>query len=246
MKVRISVSFVNSLVLTKPIGSGGKANMHIDTTSPALEAWITDGVGWIRIARPDRLNALDKATRAALTRIIIDMELNETVRVIAVTGAGERAFSAGIDLKESSDTCVGKFAHPMREAERNYLEVLLEVEKPTLAAINGIAAGGGFELALACDLRIAAEGAKMGLPEATIGMGANFAAVVLPQVIPRAAAMDMLYTGRFIEAEEALRHGFLNRVVTQAKLMEEATAYAVKISQNAPLSLRRIKELAVR
>jgi enoyl-CoA hydratase/carnithine racemase len=122
----------------------------------------------------------------------------------------------------------------------------LETYKPVLAAVNGYALAGGCELALACDIRIASENAVFGLTEATRGMGANFASIMLQYVVPRGIAMQMLFTGEHITAQDALRYGLVNDVVPRSELMPRVTALAEKIAKNAPLSLRRMKELAVK
>ena len=124
--------------------------------------------------------------------------------------------------------------------------ILLETYKPVIAAVNGYALAGGCELALACDIRIASENAVFGLTEATRGMGANFASVMLQYVVPRGIAMQMLFTGEHITAQDALRYGLVNQVLPPSELMPTATALAEKIAKNAPISLRRMKELAVK
>ena len=135
---------------------------------------------------------------------------------------------------------------PMRGAARNVHELILELRKPTIAAINGYAIGGGFEIALACDLRIAADHVYFALPEARVGMGANFASVLLPRLLPRAIAMELLFTGRRFDVDEAQRAGLLNRVVPGAALDDTVRELAQTIAANAPLTIRRIKETATR
>ena len=132
---------------------------------------------------------------------------------------------------------------PMRGVQRNVYEALLELPKPTVAVLNGAAVAGGFELALACDLRVAAEHAVLGMPEAKIGMGANFATVLLPRMVPRAVAFELLYTGRYIDAARALDLGLVNQVVPADRLAADAEAYVREIAGNAPLTLRRYKEM---
>jgi enoyl-CoA hydratase len=131
----------------------------------------------------------------------------------------------------------------MKRPERNVFEVLLELDKPTIAAINGHAVAGGLELALACDLRIASTEAKIGMPEAKRGMGALFASVVLPRLVPPPIALELLLTGDYISAQEAERWGLVNHVVAPEQVMTAAMALAHKIAANAPLSVRKMKAI---
>jgi enoyl-CoA hydratase len=165
---------------------------------------------------------------------------------VVLTGRGDRSFCAGKDLQQlDTQTGAGKRIDlPMRGTERNLYETALETFKPVVAALNGPAIGGGCELALACGLRLAAEHAYFRLPEALRGMGANFASVVLPQLLPRAIAMELLYTGRPFAAEEALRWGLVNAIHTADELLEKSFEMAHAIAANAPLTLRRYAEMS--
>src|SRR5699024_7327682 len=129
---------------------------------------------------------------------------------------------------------------------RNVYETMFETYKPTIAAINGAAVGGGAELALACDLRIASEHAYLGFPEAKIGMGANFSSAYLPRLIPRAIALEKLYTSDSITSSEALKWGLFNKVVKEEDLISTVNKMVRKIVGNAPLTLRRYKHVAVK
>jgi enoyl-CoA hydratase len=209
-----------------------------------VEVRVEGHVAWVTINRPDRMNALSKATFAELAEASLKLDDDPQVRVIVYTGAGERAFSAGVDLKELD--AAGRMTHPMGGRERNLNEVILEMSKPTIAAINGVAAGGGCELALACDIRIAAQGARMGLPEAKVGMGANFGSVVLPLLVPRGIAMELLYTGQLVDMEMAQRIGLVNHVVPLTELIERTRTLANQIADNAPLTLQRMKAVALK
>lgn len=202
-------------------------------------------VARVTINRPARMNALAKSTLRRLMEALDQLEVDPQVRVIVLRGAGDRAFSAGVDLHElaaGSD----HIRHPMGGLSRNLHEMVLEMTKPTIAAINGAAVGAGCELALACDIRIAAQGARMGLPEAQRGLGANFGSVLLPQLISRSYAMELLYTGRLIDMEEAVKIGLVNRAVASDRLDAEVDALAARIAANAPLSVRRMKAVAGR
>jgi len=201
-------------------------------------------IGLITIHRAERMNALAKSTFSELVDASLLLEADPDVRVIIFTGTGERAFSAGVDLKELNDN--EKMVHPMGGPSRNLNEIVLEMTKPTIAAINGVAAGGGCELALACDIRIASSNARIGLPEAKVGMGANFGSAVLPRLIPRGAALEMLFTGDLISAQDACKLGLINHVVGPSELLEHAHTLATRIADNAPLSIQRMKAVATK
>ncbi|CAN7252522.1 enoyl-CoA hydratase/isomerase family protein [Variovorax paradoxus] len=203
---------------------------------------ITDLVGWVTINRPGRMNALAKSTFSRLVEASLELDARDDVRVVVYSGEGSRAFSAGVDLKELD--AAGSMLHPMGGPSRNLNEVVLEMSKPTIAAINGVAAGGGCELALACDIRIGARGARIGLPEAKVGMGANFGSVVLPQLVPKAIAMELLFTGNLIGMETAERIGLVNHVVDPDDLRSFVSKFAAQIARNAPLSVQRMKAMA--
>lgn len=205
--------------------------------------WARRGaVAHILIDRPQVANALAPATMAALADAFVQAERDREVRVIVVRGAGERAFCAGVELGASE----GGFVHPMKRTTRNLHELILETEKPTIAAVNGAAVGAGCEIALACDLRVAVTGARFGQTEAKVGMGGNFAAVLLPQLLPRALAMELLYTGRLFSAQEALAWGLLNRVVEAGELDAAVQAMAEQIAANAPLTVQKMKATLIR
>lgn len=199
-------------------------------------------VAWVTIDRPDRMNALARSTLAQLLEACVMLDQDANVRVIVFTGAGTRAFSAGVDLKEVDQNRT--MVDPMGGTTRNLNEVVMELSKPTIAAVNGIAAGGGCELALACDIRIGADTARIGLPEARVGMGANFGSVLLPQIVPRGLALELLFTGDLLDMTSAHRLGIVNRVVPSADLLDEVAILANKIADNAPLTVQRMKAVA--
>ncbi|OZI31164.1 enoyl-CoA hydratase [Bordetella genomosp. 10] len=207
---------------------------------------VREHVAWITINRPERANALARATITHLIDAFLAADRDPDVRVVALTGAGERHFCAGMDLRDVVEGGNEAYPHPMKDANRNVHEVLLEIGKPTVAVINGTAVGGGCELALACDLRVAVTDVKLGQPEAKVGMGANFAATLLPMLLPRSIALELLYTGRMMQAEEAARYGLLNRVIPRKSFDSVVRALLGEITMNAPLSLRKIKETSLR
>lgn len=209
---------------------------------------VRDHVAYVTINRPERRNALSIGVMSELGRLFCQVGEDSDVWAVLLTGTGDKAFCAGADLKELDELAKeGKrFPVPMTGPERNLFEIVLETYKPVIAAINGPVLAGGCELVLACDLRIAADHAVIGMPEAKRGMGANFATVLLPRLLPRAVALEMLYTGEPMSAETALRWGLYNRVVPGADLREESERLVRSIAANAPLTLRRYKEMATK
>ena len=197
----------------------------------------------LTLNRPERRNALSRELGIAISRAVIAADADPNVYMIAITGTGTQAFCAGADLKAAreQDESTGDYRGPLHEPERVMTEVILGSRKPTMAIVNGPAMAGGCELALACDLRVAADHAFFGLPEAKRGMGAHYASVILPQIMPPAIALEWLYTGRKIELAEAERWGLVNRIAPSEKLMEVAFALAEDITSSAPLSLQRMK-----
>ena len=215
----------------------------MDDEEKVLSVTIENHICLLTLDRPQRRNALSEQLQSALREAILDADINPDVSLLAITGAGD-AFCAGADMKEmrGRDTGVGHaYRGPLRRQERTIMEVLLDARKPSLAIVNGPAMAGGCELALACDLRVAAEDTIFGLPEARRGMGAHFASVALPQLVPPAIAMEWLYTGRSVSAREAERWGLVNRLLPKEKLMEGAMEFANEVVASAPLSLQRMK-----
>ena len=168
----------------------------------------------LTLDRPERRNALSTALQADLIEELLTPPRRAGVRAVVLAGNGP-AFCAGFDLKEirEGDQRGERFRPPMSRPGRNLFEVVTETPVPVIAALAGAAVAGGFELALACDLRVAAPGISLGLPEATIGMGANFGSVVLPKRIPMGIALELLFTGEYVTSEDAERWGLVNRLV---------------------------------
>jgi enoyl-CoA hydratase len=222
----------------------------MDRVDPADDVFTEmDGnISWIRINRPQRRNALALDTMAKLADAFVAASENPDVWVIALTGMGDQAFCAGADLKEADALArEGRsYPHPMTGSRRNIFELILETPKPTIAVINGVALGAGLELALACDLRIAVETAELGLPEARRGMGANFGSVILPRLIPRALAFAMLYSGESMTADRAESIGLINHALPASAFHDAARGYVAQIVANAPLTLQRYKQMAVK
>ena len=209
-----------------------------------LECVIYDkqqGVAVIQLNRPQVLNAMNKRLWLDMQAALSDAREDDRIKVVVITGQG-RAFSTGADLKESKTRSI--------EAYRDYLVSLQEVsrmiirfEKPTIAAINGFAIGSGYELALACDIRIAAEEAKIGSPEAKVTSSVTGGAFRLVQdLIGPGKARELLFTGAYIDGLEAQRIGLVNRAVPADKLMETVMEMAATIAANSAFSLKMIKK----
>lgn len=211
-----------------------------------LKLDVAGGVAWLEINRPERMNALEPDGFLALAALAEDVEAREDVRVIVFSGAGGRAFSAGVDVKAVIAKGDARFPAPMKGDARNPFERILEINKPTIACLEGVCMGGGADLAMACDLRLASETLRFASSEAKVGMGAHFASVILPRLIPRALALELLYTGRTMTPEEGLTHGFLNGVHPSNEIRTAVRALAETIAANAPLTVRRCKEASTK
>jgi enoyl-CoA hydratase/carnithine racemase len=193
-------------------------------------------VAWLTINRPEARNALSAAVRSGLFAGLRRFNADESARVLVLTGAGDRAFCAGGDLKEMAQD--GLQVPPpdfVPQPGRN-----IEVAKPVIAAVNGVAYAGGFLLAQSCDLCIAADTARFAITEVKVGRGAPWAAP-LPWLIPPRIAMQLLLTGDPISAERACQVGLVNEVVPAAELRDRAQAVAERIAANAPLSVLAAK-----
>jgi enoyl-CoA hydratase len=209
---------------------------------------VRERVAYVTLNRPERRNAMSYAVMERLVELFGQCDADPEVWAVVLTGTGDRAFCAGADLKELDELAkAGKPIYvPMTGPRRNVHEAVLETYKPTIAVLNGHALAGGFELAIACDIRIAADHITLGVPEAKRGMGANFASVVLPRLIPRAVAMEMLYTGDPISPARALELGLVNQVVPYDELEKATERFVRSVVANAPLTLRRYKEMAAK
>ncbi len=204
-----------------------------------------DGVATITLDRPDVLNAMNNPMRAQLLEIFARLRTDPTVKAVVVAGAGERAFCAGADIRE--------FLEPptpthFREA-RKLLDFRADMERcpqAIIAAIRGFALGGGLEFALACDIRIAAEDAQLGLTEINLAIIPGGGGTQrLPRLVGRGKALEMILTGMRVSAAEALRIGLVERVVPVADLMSAAQTLARQIADKAPIALRYAKESVV-
>jgi E-phenylitaconyl-CoA hydratase len=200
-----------------------------------------EGVATITINRPDVLNALDPATYTEITEAFSQIDDDPDILVGIVTGAGEKAFTAGADLKvmHTGAADLGEWT-PWRPDRWDFGAT---PAKPLIAAINGYALAGGLELALVCDIRIAAPNAVFGTPEVKWNLLHGFGAYQLPRIISLSHAMEMLLTGEFIDAVTAERIGLVSRVVPASDLQAEAQRIARVIASNGPMAVRMTKEL---
>ena len=196
----------------------------------------------LTVDRPKALNALTQATLAEITQAVRDLDRDPGVGVVIVTGAGEKAFVAGADIKEMSGFGPAQAEDHARKGQA--MGAALEgLTKPTIAAINGYALGGGLELALACDMRIASENAQMGLPEVSLGTIPGFGGTQrLARAVGAARAKELILTGRRVTAAEAERIGLVNKVMPQAELLSAAKQIAHDILANGPVAVRYAKE----
>jgi enoyl-CoA hydratase len=191
----------------------------------------------VTLDRPQSLNALNAATLAELDEAFQELAADDGIRAVLLTGAGERAFAAGADIRELAELT----AEEGRAFSLRGQSVLRSIEtlgKPVIACIRGFALGGGCELAMACTLRIAAEDARLGQPEVKLGIIAGYGGTQrLPRLVGRGAALKLLLSGAIIDAGEALRIGLVDEVVPAGELMSRAEALAAEIARNAPLAV---------
>lgn len=210
-----------------------------------------DRIAYITLNRPEAMNALNVPLRRLLLEALINFRDDDGLWVAIITGAGERAFSAGADLKEMSARRQAESAGDRRDpfwgVEAVSLNRGLKLWKPVIAAINGYCLAGGLELALACDIRVAAEHAEFALTEVIRGiLPGGGGTQRLPRVIPVNIALEMMLTGGRISAAEAYRLGLVNHVVPAAEVLAKAEEVARRICEAAPLSVRAIKEATYR
>lgn len=209
-----------------------------------VDLQITNHVAYITLNRPKAMNSLDPESIENLTTIWERVRSDADIRVAVVTGAGEKAFCTGTDMKSAPPPTECMAATYLRDGQP--IVPHMKMWKPIIAAINGFAVGGGLEIALACDMRIASSNARFGLTEVKVASLAGLNGTqMLPRVMPRSVAMKMLLTGEMIGAEEALRYGLVSDVVEPSQLPELARSYAEKIASAAPLSVQAAKQAAV-
>ena len=203
---------------------------------------VADGIARITINRPDKLNALNAAVIGELADAAERVDADAGVRGVILTGAGAKAFVAGADITELA--AQGPFEAKHRSlAGQQMMRHFERCGKPVIAAVNGFALGGGCELAMACHLRIASETARFGQPEVKLGLAPGYGGTVrLPRLIGKGRALELLLTGRMIDAQEAWRIGLVNRVVPAERLLPEAEMLLREILDQGPLAVRSVLE----
>jgi enoyl-CoA hydratase/carnithine racemase len=202
-----------------------------------------NAVAWITLNRPQAMNAINDELRAQLPDALRAADADPQIRVIVVRGAGERAFCAGADIKEFADAPTPAQFHQSRRQGRHWCDAFDEAKKPLIASIHGYCLGGGLEMALACDIRIAAEDAAFALPEVSRGTlpGAG-GTQRLARVVGAGRALDMLLSAERIDAAQALRIGLITRLTTRDQLTEQTRTLAERIAGHAPLAVVFAKE----
>jgi enoyl-CoA hydratase len=203
----------------------------------------SDAIATVTINRPKALNALNRETLEEMLTCFNDLAEDRSVQVVIITGAGEKAFVAGADisfmqgLTPAEGKVFGRLGHAVTRTIEN-------LPQPVIAAINGFALGGGCELSLACDIRLASDNAKFGQPEVNLGIIPGFGGTQrLPRLIGKGLANELLYSGKIIDAAEASRIGLVNRVVAQDRLMAECRELAILIASRGPTAVQLCKEV---
>lgn len=206
---------------------------------------VSAALAWITVNRPDKLNALDRATMREIDRAVGVALADDEVRVLVLTGAGEKAFVAGADIAEMAELGA-RAAEEFSRFLQRCLDRIERASKPVIAAVNGFALGGGCELAMACHLRMAADSARFGQPEVNLGLipGAG-GSQRLSRIVGRGRALELILSGDMIDATEALRIGLVNRVVPAAELRETVAGYASRLASKSPLALARALEAVI-
>ena len=224
---------------------GPPASDQEEPESPVLLDYASDGrVAVVTLNRPHADNAITTEMGARLTEVIETVAVQTAVRVVILTGAGDRAFSVGSDLRQRKNMTKEDWLRQRQDFDRT-LYTVRELRKPIFAAVNGIAYGGGSELAQSTDFILAAESATFGQPEAMLGLAAGGGSpALLPRLLPRGKALQMLMTGDPITAAEAYRLGMVNELHPPGELMDAAMRVAEKIASNSPTAVQAVKRAA--
>jgi enoyl-CoA hydratase len=197
-----------------------------------------DHLGFITIDRPKKLNALNKATIKELHDAFVTLDEDNDIRVIIITGSGEKAFVAGADISEFADFDAKQGKNLAAKGQKELFDLVAELSTPVIAAVNGFALGGGLELAMASHIRVASGNAKMGLPEVSLGLIPGYGGTQrLPQLVGKGRALEMITTGGMITADQALSYGLVNHVVSQEELLSFCEDLGSKIARNSPMAI---------
>lgn len=197
----------------------------------------------VTINRPSKLNALNKVTINELHEALKGLADDNEIRVIILTGSGEKAFVAGADISEFANFDSSQGAELAAKGQELLFNFIQNLPKPVIAAVNGFALGGGLELAMSAHFRVASDNAKMGLPEVTLGVIPGYGGTQrLPQLIGRGRAMEMILTAQMIDAQKAFAYGLVNEVVPQQELLSYTKTIAEKICKNSPNAIKEAIE----
>ena len=203
-----------------------------------VQLTVADGIATLVINRPKQLNALNKQTLSEISEAFESMRENDAVKVVVMTGSGEKAFVAGADIKEFADFSGVEGSELAKTGHLTVFNVIEEFSKPVIAAINGFALGGGLELAMAAHVRIASDNARMGLPETSLGVIPGYGGTQrLPQLIGKGRALEMIFSAKMIDASTALNYGLVNAVVPQEALQATAEKMAQDFMKNSIVAM---------
>ena len=203
-----------------------------------VQLTVADGIATLVINRPKQLNALNKQTLSEINEAFESMRENDAVKVVVMTGSGEKAFVAGADIKEFADFSGVEGSELAKTGHLTVFNVIEEFSKPVIAAINGFALGGGLELAMAAHVRIASDNARMGLPETSLGVIPGYGGTQrLPQLIGKGRALEMIFSAKMIDASTALNYGLVNAVVPQEALRATAEKMAQDFMKNSIVTM---------
>jgi enoyl-CoA hydratase len=202
-----------------------------------------EAIAVVTINRPDKLNALNKATIEELHEAFDSLSNDKAIKAIILTGSGEKAFVAGADISEFAHFDVANGGKLAAKGQELLFDFVQNLTTPVIAAVNGFALGGGLELAMSCHFRVASANAKMGLPEVTLGVIPGYGGTQrLPQLVGKGRAMEMIMTAAMIDAEAAKNYGLVNHVVEQTELLEFAKGLALKITKNSSTAIAKAIE----
>jgi enoyl-CoA hydratase len=197
-----------------------------------------DSIAVLTINRPNQLNALNSETIAELSSAFKALEADKNIKAIIVTGSGTKAFIAGADIKEFYQFNIEQGEKLSAKGHETLFDLVENLTKPVIGAINGFALGGGLELAMSCHFRLASDNAKLGLPEVTLGVIPGYGGTQrLAQLVGKGRAMEMVVSAKMISAEEALNYGLVNYVTSQEELLDACKKIALKIVKNSPVAI---------
>ncbi len=201
---------------------------------------LEDDLALVTVNRPKKLNALNTATIKELHLAFKALQSNNKIRVIILTGAGDKAFVAGADISEFAHFDTKQGGQLAAQGQELLFDFVENLQKPVIAAINGFALGGGLELAMSCHFRIASHNARMGLPEVSLGVIPGYGGTQrLPQLVGKGRAMEMIMTGGMIDVERAIEYGLVNHIASSEELLDFCRNIAKKIAKNSPMAIRQ-------